>query len=343
MMQMQFKSIKLENFQSHIETTVQFAPGITTIVGPSDHGKSAILRALKWVCLNDIDGDGFITEGEKTCSVALTTDQLVDNDHEINRSKGTKFSLNTYALDGKVFKSFNTNVPAEIENTLHVNDINFQCQHDSPFWFAESAAEVSRQLNAVVDLSIIDSTLTNIAASVSEAKQKKKICDERLTAYRLEYEAIKPHGGRIADYNALVAAADRAAEAQQDHDRLAVILEGIDTSPANYLAKRANELCDLLGLATIARESDYQRFALDDIIQQWDQFEYFIAPPSFVSLETKFKALKEAEESRDELMVSIFGLEHAEKQVAGKRDVLQVALENFTTKTKGIKCPLCGK
>ena len=47
------RRITLENFQSHKHTEMEFGPELNVIVGPSDSGKSAIIRALKWVMYNE--------------------------------------------------------------------------------------------------------------------------------------------------------------------------------------------------------------------------------------------------------------------------------------------------
>ena len=65
------KSIKLINFQTHQEVKLDLSPTITTIKGPTDSGKSSVLRALRWVCLNDIPGDEFIREGATCARVIL--------------------------------------------------------------------------------------------------------------------------------------------------------------------------------------------------------------------------------------------------------------------------------
>ena len=43
------KKIILQNFQSHKYSIVELDEQLNVIVGPSDSGKSAIIRALKWV------------------------------------------------------------------------------------------------------------------------------------------------------------------------------------------------------------------------------------------------------------------------------------------------------
>jgi exonuclease SbcC len=58
------KKLSLRNFQSHRETDLEFSPGLNIIVGPSDQGKSAIIRALRWLFYNEPRGTGFIRVGE---------------------------------------------------------------------------------------------------------------------------------------------------------------------------------------------------------------------------------------------------------------------------------------
>ncbi|AYO30533.1 hypothetical protein D2962_07770 [Biomaibacter acetigenes] len=65
------KSIKLVNFQSHKNTEISLDEGLTVILGPTDQGKSAIIRALKWVLYNEPRGTDFITVGCKYCRVTL--------------------------------------------------------------------------------------------------------------------------------------------------------------------------------------------------------------------------------------------------------------------------------
>ena len=46
------KSIQIKNIQSHKDTSLEFSPGINAIVGSSNNGKSAVLRALYWARYN---------------------------------------------------------------------------------------------------------------------------------------------------------------------------------------------------------------------------------------------------------------------------------------------------
>ena len=46
------KKIELHNFQSHEYTEMEFDRGLNVILGNSDVGKTAILRAIKWALYN---------------------------------------------------------------------------------------------------------------------------------------------------------------------------------------------------------------------------------------------------------------------------------------------------
>ena len=147
--------LTIENFQAHSKLDLKLDPAVTTIVGPSDAGKSAVIRALIWLATNRPLGDSFIRDGETRARVSL----LVDS-RWIVRTRGK--SENTYSIDGEELKAFGNEVPSEVSQLLNLSPINLQHQHDSPFWFSETAGEVSRQLNQIVDLSIIDRTLANL-------------------------------------------------------------------------------------------------------------------------------------------------------------------------------------
>ncbi len=149
---------------------------ITTIIGPNDVGKSAIIRALYWLSFNKPSGASFIKHGKSSCKVSLELDDFV-----ISRKKSD--NENTYLLkennQEKEYKSFSTKVPEEIELLLNLGDINFQKQLDPPFWFTLTGGEVSKEINSIISLSKIDSTLYKLAQEVKKSKMSITITQER--------------------------------------------------------------------------------------------------------------------------------------------------------------------
>lgn len=172
----------IQNFQAHDKLKIDFDPGITSIVGPSDAGKSAILRALRWAATNQPGGGAFVRQGTPGATVRL----MVDG-HTITRRRNATGDVNEYALDGQTYRAFGRGVPEPIERLLNIGDVCWQGQHDAPYWFANTAGEVSRQLNAIVNLGIIDDTMANVARAVHRARTKLDIAEEELTNAKTAY------------------------------------------------------------------------------------------------------------------------------------------------------------
>lgn len=166
------EAIRILNFQKHERLEIEFDERVTSIVGPSDAGKSSILRAIRWACTNQPQGGAFIRHGEKEAVVKLKIDGEI-----VTRRKGTE---NVYKLGKAEYKAFRGGIPDPIERHLNVSEINFQGQHDPPFWLSCSPGEASRSLNQIVDLDVIDSSLSNVVSELQRARLKVSISSERL-------------------------------------------------------------------------------------------------------------------------------------------------------------------
>ena len=149
------KKVILENFQSHKYTEIEFDQYLNVIVGPSDHGKTAIIRALKWALFNEPSGDFFIREGEKECSVTV----IFSDNTKVKRSRSkSKNAYYLYDKKGKemIFEGFGTTVPQEIINKTSMrkieldssqsNSINISEQLEGPFCFQKRMQQELMQL-----------------------------------------------------------------------------------------------------------------------------------------------------------------------------------------------------
>lgn len=76
-------------------------------------------------------------------------------------------------------------------NLLNLDSgLNFQRQHDAPFWFSLTPGEVARELNKVVNLELIDRTLANAASEVRRIKAVINVSKERLDKSRKEADRL---------------------------------------------------------------------------------------------------------------------------------------------------------
>ena len=157
------KSLELNNFQSHKNSTLEFDPGVNIIIGPSDSGKTAIIRALRWLVWNRPSGDAIRSTwgGETSASIQI-------DEQTIERIKD---KVDEYKLGEIEFKAFGTNVPEEIIQALNLNEINLQQQLDSPFLLSSSPGEVAKHFNKIAHLDQIDSGLTNVQKWIREIEQ----------------------------------------------------------------------------------------------------------------------------------------------------------------------------
>ncbi len=183
------KKLILENFQSHKYTEIEFDPSLNVIVGPSDQGKSAIIRALKWALYNEPSGDFFIREGERECSVTV----IFSDNTKIKRYRSkSKNSYLLYDEDGneKVFEGFGTLVPQEIIDVISIrkvsldsnqtNSINISEQLEGPFLISEKNSVRANAIGRLVGVHIVDDALKDTLKDIRNLNIKKKSYEETL-------------------------------------------------------------------------------------------------------------------------------------------------------------------
>lgn len=225
---MTIKSILLKNFQAHKESHLELSDGVNVIIGDSDSGKSAILRALYWLAFGRPSGDSYVRKGVKSpCVVEMETAE----GHKIRRVRGK--GENYYELNGEQFKAFAKSVPDDVVRALNMNELNFARQMDGPFGFSMSGTEFAQYLNKLVDLDIIGTSLSNINRMVRDVQGEQTKCEQK-----------------IAQLEAAVAALDWVKNAEQDVQAL----ERRETK-VSRLIRRQTDLVQALGRYAQAKQS----------------------------------------------------------------------------------------
>lgn len=262
------ESLTLRNFQNHEKLTITFDPQITYITGATDTGKSSVIRALEWVTRNQITGNTgteFIKHEVDAAKVILVVDGV-----KISRVRGK--SENSYRLDDQEYKSFNTAVPKPIADLIDVNDVNFQTQYEPPWWFSNTAGEVSRKINAIINLSVIDDTLTFLNSALRKANERVELTEERLKAAREERESLRSVKLIDEDLREVEAAEVEATAAQNAVDLVRLNVQRV--LEHDQTAKNAAEATEsgkkLIKLGEAWKESQE---AVDDVRNMIDQIE----------------------------------------------------------------------
>lgn len=157
------KKIEIHNIQSHENTVLELSNGINAIVGSSNNGKTAILRALNWARYNRPLGIDNLASHWIVNDKGDLTDEMfvtIENENGVVTRKRTK-NENQYIVNGKELNVVKTDVPDEVESLLSLSETNIQNQQDSPFLISKSSGEVAKYFNKVVRLDIIDKVLSN--------------------------------------------------------------------------------------------------------------------------------------------------------------------------------------
>lgn len=174
------KTISLKNFQSFVDSEIDLDPHFNLIVGASNLGKSAALRALKALVKN-AQSTGLVRQGTKEFKVGV---EFADGTVE-TLTKGAKKSIYEIHSDGKVFshaKAGASSVPEEIADLWKLPDIAFASQHDAPFLLAEPASAVAKVLGDLTNASMLMEAVQlankRRTAALTDAKARQREAEE---------------------------------------------------------------------------------------------------------------------------------------------------------------------
>ena len=188
------RQLHINHFQSHDCTTLKFHPGVNVIVGPSDSGKSAIMRALRWVLFNKGGTGAFSHWSPKRMDVGL----LLEGKESITRSRSP--SGNHYQIEDSELAAVGKDVPPAVSELLNVTDLNMQRQGDPYFLLNDGAPEVARKLNEIAGLESIEQAHTRIAGKIREhqaAERANTTTIAETTEALKKYEGIDEIKGRL--------------------------------------------------------------------------------------------------------------------------------------------------
>lgn len=194
------KTVILNNFQSHKHTILEFNEGLNVIIGPSDTGKSAIIRAIKWVLYNEPSGDYFIRQGENDVSVIL----IFSDNTKIKRYRSK--SKNQYILYDHLgeeikYEGFGLGVPEEIIEKIGIkkiyldseetNLINLGEQLEGPFLLSEKTSTRASAIGRLIGVNIIDDALKDTLRDLRNSSIQKKDKDYHISSLKEELKSFE--------------------------------------------------------------------------------------------------------------------------------------------------------
>lgn len=167
------EKVSIKGFQSHVDSSFKLSPGLTVITGPSDAGKTAVIRALRWIAFNEPQGeaflhtirnaDGSIKSAVDEASVAVEfTDGTV-----ITKTRRKGKTTYTHSLYPEPWEK--AEVPPEIKETLGLlkqsygdsfeTCLNFAFQLDPPFLLSETGSAGAKVLGKLAGTEVVDKSI----------------------------------------------------------------------------------------------------------------------------------------------------------------------------------------
>lgn len=199
-------------------------PGINLIVGTSDIGKSAFMRALNLAMHNEVPNREFVTYGEKDATVILEfSDGTVvervkgstKNAYYATLPDGTRIEKeklgNTSAIPEEIFKALGSPPIDKKHGPLAYAD-----QHSPLFLVSLTPTELPRCISELTGLDDYETAALDLAKNARRFDRKVKEVKDRITSIDAELEQYQGLDAEIQAYDEMSKLIDDAEAARID-------------------------------------------------------------------------------------------------------------------------------
>ena len=299
------KKLKLNNFQSHSDSTLEFSNGVNIIVGNSDSGKSSIIRAFEWIRTNKPKGDSFIKENEIMASV-----ELITNNATIIRER-THTNTGTYKINNTEYSVMRNEVPEDIITLLNLSDINVQTQLDNHFLILDSPGNVAEYLNNITKLDILTKGVDKLKSLKNEHQKELNSLEQDKT----DLENFLNSG--------IVEIVDKASK---DYKYIVELL--VKKNNLYQDINRISKICNDIKIVEEQKVSENKLKVLNDKIKQ------------STKLFNKLSILQGKIKPTEDLLYNILDTIVRQKAISKQLDDTKIRVMEVKTKLK--YCPYCG-
>lgn len=362
---MYIKKVCLKNFQCFKEALLELDSGFNVLVGESNVGKTAILRALRLLFLNLPRGTSLVREGATSLFVSVET----GDGHIVQRHKGAR--ENVYIVDDQSFRSFGSDIPAEVLAVTKVAPvdigdvsltINFSRQLDPPFLLHLPDSQKGKLLLSLSKVREIDEVFREIRQEVLA------------TSREIEHttQEIEQLNEDIAQFNWLPAAEKVLEEATQLTEEIQMLEARIEVledlqEQYSYISETLDAMQEryavisstLDKISSLTLEEDGARLkALVPLQKQWTaltaqessltrQMESLNKLPEVITLQKEALALQEKLEAWVELQEKMVQIEEMSQEATLEFLQIRRTLEEQISKREdvlaavGDLCPVC--
>lgn len=167
--------VEVQDYQIIKKAKAEFIPGLNIIIGPSNNGKTSLIKAIKSLLYTE-PGNTPIRNGQPNYKVGLEY-----NGHRVILQKG-KDSF--YSVDGEKYSKYGTSTPEEVSNALEIRElvlngnkeqINFWNQMNYPFLLDKGSTDLFR---FIVDSGDSDKVSESLKSIVKDRQTLEKKINE---------------------------------------------------------------------------------------------------------------------------------------------------------------------
>lgn len=320
-------TIQIKNFQSHKDTTLELVKGVNVIVGKPDSGKgdaggkTAILRALNWCINNRPSGEAFRSHWGGDTMVKITLDNKVEIDRYKRKSENSYIAWvlsqkkNNSKIAKHTFTAFGQSVPDLITETLRMDDINIQSQHDNSFMLSKSPGEAAQYLNSMVRLDIISSSLSNIG------KMSRDVLND-ITFISTKIEETK---SKLVEFEGL----DKIEKIVVNIEKLERQIKGLRDNEMS-LRNLLNDIDEIETELDELRETDKAKQLVDNLIKLAEKTEKFASERD--ELSSLLDSIDNEKEHFTDVEITLEGLHKKHDRLMPKEGICPVCNQRIKKK-----------
>lgn len=262
------ESVEIWNFQSHEHSVFHFEPGLNAIVGPSDNGKSAAVRAIRWVTDNEPQGAEFLRVGAKEVKAKIS----YSNGYKLTRKRTLKSSGEYIVEDPSgvetPYKGFSNNIPVEVVNVHQMPkssltsdksfSLNIANQLEGPFMLSESPGVRATAIGRMIGVQDVDAAIKEKGKKVGGLQREVKIQEQLVTSLE----------GKIIEYTDLP-----ELKLQINQGELLLANQEIRERNLTNLQQLQNNMFQVSNEITQASEEYKKHIYLDNTLTMLDEAE----------------------------------------------------------------------
>ena len=232
--------VRLENFQSHLDSRFTFTDGLNVLIGQSDSGKTAVIRGIRWALFNQPRGTDFIRAGSDFVRVTV---QFENGDKIIRERTASKnrYMIKKAGEEQQVFESFGQHVPEEVLSLHGMRPLRIDRDHeltihlaqqlDGPFMLEQPGSMRAKTIGRISGAHYLDAAIRDTSRDLSSLNQSKRWSEEQTEQLQKDLEP----------YENVVAAGERLQKASSQLEELKskqAALEGLRTKQQDLLTNK---------------------------------------------------------------------------------------------------------